>query len=243
MRGNRLLSPILGALALLAPASAGFAFSPHAEVTIAQRAAEYAPRDLARQIDKHREALREGVLVSIENPQTGRALDEVLFEEIDNAIEAIEKHRPFAEIVQRLGQVTHYVIVANDPLAVANGDPNEPRYRRDWPRYVESAMPRFNPTFYGDGRRIESRRDLEAWWRRTLQRSRASYPMVAAEYDRIHFGRGAELFDDRSTAFGVSALAYSHAISDTIGVLRYIWLRAGGGDRREFLKLTSPASP
>ncbi len=210
---------------------------------MAKRAAEYAPRDLRRQIEKHPAALREGVLSAIENPQTGRALDAVLQEEVENAIQAIRRHKPFAEIVQRLGQVSHYVALANSPLAVGDGDPNEPRYARDWSRYVESAQERFQPTWYGDGRLIGGPEDLQALVARTFARARAGYPLLAAEYAHIDYGEGRQLFDDRSTAFALSALAYSHTISDTIGVLRYIWLRAGGGDFRQFPKLTPPASP
>ncbi len=210
---------------------------------MAKRAAEYAPRDLARQIEKHPAALREGVLSAIEDPQLGRPLDEVLLEEIENAVQAIRAHKPFAEIVQRLGQVSHYVAVANNPLVVSNRDPNEARYARNWSQYVESAQHRFNATWYGDGRRVERPEHLSALVSRAFSRGRSSYPMLASEYDRIHYGDGRKLFDDRSTAFGISALAYSHAISDTIGVFRYIWLRAGGRDLRQFPELTAPSSP
>ncbi len=43
------------------------------------------------------------------------------------------------------------------------------------------------------------------------------------------------LFDDRSTAFAVAALSYSHAVSDVARALRYVWLAAGGIDPRQRL--------
>ena len=51
---------------------------------------------------------------------------------------------------------------------------------------------------------------------------------MAREYRRI--GRTAGSFDDRSTAFAVGSLAYSHAVSDVVAVMRYLWLAAGGSD-------------
>ena len=45
-------------------------------------------------------------------------------------------------------------------------------------------------------------------------------------------GTAIGVFDDRSTAFGVGSLAFSHAVTDVTLVLRYIWLAAGGIDDR-----------
>jgi len=230
-------------IGLLAAAGSAFGWTAETEIAIAQRAARFAPPDLQRQIEKHPQALRDGVLAAIENPAVGRSVDEVLSLEVERAIDAIRSHRPFAEVVQRLGGVTHYVAQANNPLAVGSGDPAEPRYARDYPRYVESVQERFKVTFYGDGRQVEAPADLSSLLRRTFARGRAYYSLLASEYRRIDYGDGRRRFDDRSTAYGLSALAYSHSISDTIGVLRYIWLRAGGADSRTFLKLTPPRSP
>jgi hypothetical protein len=243
--GRRALysSLFLGLTLLVLAPTAGFAWTAKTEITMAESAARFAPKDLQRQIEKHPQALRDGVLAAIENPAVGRSVDEVLSLEVERAIDAIRSHRPFAEVAQRLGQVAHYVAQANNPLAVGSSDPAEPRYSRDYSRYVESAQARFNVTFYGDGRQVEAPADLSSLLRQTFARGRAFYPMLASEYRRIDYGEGRRQFDDRSTAYGLSALAFSHSISDTIGVLRYIWLRAGGADTRKFLKLTSPRSP
>jgi hypothetical protein len=67
----------------------------------------------------------------------------------------------------------------------------------------------------------------------TLARSRELYPLVGREYRRVGFAPGLEAFDDRSTAYAVASLAYSHAVSDIAEVLRYIWIAAGGIDSRD----------
>ncbi len=61
--------------------------------------------------------------------------------------------------------------------------------------------------------------------------------MISLENERIGEPNGLELFDDRSTAFGVSATAYSNAVSDVVAILRYIWLAAGGIDSNDLLPL------
>ncbi len=218
-------------------------WTPESEIAIAERAAQFAPRDLQRQIEKYPQQLRAGVRAAIENPAVGRSLADTLATEVERAVDAIRSHKPFPEVIQRLGQVTHYVALANDALAVGSSDPQEARYARDYSHYVESARPRFAATFYGDGRRVEAPAELDGMIRRAFDRGRSYYPMIGNEYRRIDFGEGRRLFDDRSTAYGLSALAFSHSISDTIGVLRYIWLRAGGADSRMFPMLTPPSSP
>ena len=38
-------------------------------------------------------------------------------------------------------------------------------------------------------------------------------------------------FDDRSTAFGVASVCYSHAVTDLVNLYYYIWREAGGDVR------------
>ncbi len=84
---------------------------------------------------------------------------------------------------------------------------------------------------------IEEPEDLTALVDRSLARSRLLYPAIGEEYRRVGAVNGRELFDDRSTAFGVGSVAFNHALSDIVGVLRYIWIRAGGADRKSLFPL------
>ncbi|MEZ5332762.1 MAG: hypothetical protein R2991_12080 [Thermoanaerobaculia bacterium] len=99
---------------------------------------------------------------------------------------------------------------------------------------------RFAVTFEGEGRRVESPGQLDAMIEAAFARSRRFYPFLGREYRRIDFASGVGRFDDRSTAFGLASLSYSHAVSDMIATLRYIWLRSGGADRRILPDLTPP---
>ena len=91
--------------------------------------------------------------------------------------------------------------------------------------------------YYGEGRDVTDTEELSSLIGRSVQRSRRMAPLIDKEYQRIGEIDGLNLFDDRSTAFGIGSLAYSHAVSDMAGVLRYIWVAAGGIDSRGLPKL------
>ena len=237
-RASAALCPAaLGLLLASAPASA---WAPGTQTAIAREAARLAPPDLARQIEKHRRAYETGVLAPFQDTDPGRhmknpdgsgSLDKVLYQEVDATVSAIRAHRPFEEIVQRLGQVAHYVADANNPLASDGTDSGEGRYFLDYLRYAQSAEPRFPLVFYGVPPALD-RRGVKPILEAALRRGRAFYPMVGREYRKIGYSSGIGRFDDRSTAFGVASVSFSHAVTDVSLVMRYIWLTAGGADDR-----------
>jgi hypothetical protein len=239
-RWNLLVASL--ACAVSFAASPAVAWTPATQIVIGREAAALAPPDLARQIHKHRKAFEEGLLAPFQDSDPGRhsknpdgtgSLDRVLLAEVKAVIEAIREHRPFEEVVRRLGVVSHYMADANNPLAAAGSDAEEGRYFVDYLRYAESAEPRFPLVFYGAQPGIERQRDISALLNQTLHRSRELYPMVGREYRRIGFASGRGRFDDRSSAFGVASLSFSHAVTDVAVTLRYIWLVAGGADERK----------
>jgi hypothetical protein len=230
-----------GLLFALLAASPLAAWRPETQEAIALEAARLAPPDLARQIERHRRTFLGGVrsplidgdaLQHVKNSDGSGTLDKAIAAEIAGAIAAIQKHRGFSEIVRRLGRVSHFVADANLPLNAANGDAEERRYFRDYLDYAESARPRFAVVFYGVGSDWRGQRDIDGWMNRTFARGRRLYPSIGDEYRRVGMTQGTAAFDDRSTAFAVAALSYSHAVSDATRAFRYIWLAAGGGDPR-----------
>lgn len=211
------------------------------QTTIGREAARLAPPDLARQIAKHRRAYEAGVIDPFGDADPGRHmknddgsgdLDRVILSEVKATVDAIRNHQPFEMIVRRLGRVSHFVADADNPLAASNADPSESRYFVDYLRYAESAEPRFPLVFYGTFPGLEARKDVAPVIAEALHRSRALYPAVGREYRRIGFASGVGRFDDRSSAFGVASVAFSHAVTDVTLVLRWIWITAGGADDR-----------
>ncbi|MGB5161920.1 MAG: hypothetical protein WBP10_13590 [Thermoanaerobaculia bacterium] len=232
-------------LVVVINASPAVAWSPEATVAIAEQALILAPPHLGRQLERHKSRYRDGVLTPFKQSggtKQGLALPpEVLRQAIDreaqNAIKAIKGHVPFDEVILRMGVVASYMAATNYPLLSEMTAESRPAYLLDYPAFVESAFPRFSVVFYGAGRLIESKADLKSVIDAAFSRSRRIRPLISLEYDRVGVPNGLELFDDRSTAFGISSMAYSHAVSDVVAVLRYIWLAGGGIDSNDLLPL------
>ena len=124
---------------------------------------------------------------------------------------------------------------ADNPLNASQADANEGAYFADYLFYEQAVQGRFARIFYGADAglaRAPGRASLQRFLGRVLDRSRTLYPLIGAEYKRVGRVDGQALFDDRSTAFAVAALSFSHALTDSAAVLRDIWLRSGGGDPR-----------
>lgn len=234
------------ALALLASPLA--AWGPPTQVAIARTAARLAPPDLAKQLERHSDKFRAGVLAPFDEPRPERHyrnrdrgdLDRAIAEEVTGAVGAFRRLGSFDEAIYRLGRVAHFVADANNPLNAASDDADESRYFADWLRYADSARPRFAPVFYVGEPAVRSEAELRVMVLRALQRGRQLYPRVGDEYRRVDFRAGAAAFDDRSTAFGVAAVSFSHAVSDLARALRYVWIAGGGSDSRQQLWAAAP---
>jgi hypothetical protein len=241
---NRCLGAPCAFVLLAACGAPAGAWSPAGQRAIAADAALLAPPDLAGQLERRGRELAEGAVEPFEEARaelhfkhedSSGGLDGALAREVEGAIAALRALRPMSEVARRLGRVSHWVADLNNPLNASGGDEQEGRYFRDFLLYADSARPRFAVVLYENAAPVASAGDVETLARRALRRGRELYPAVGREYRRIGYGSGRELFDDRSSAFGVAALTYSHAVSDAARVFRYIWLAGGGGDPRPVL--------
>lgn len=221
------------------------AWSSKTVQAITEQALILAPPHLARQLERHQGRFREGVLLPYK--QAGgtaqglalppEVLKRAIEKEAENAIRAIEGHVSFDEVIYRMGYVSSLMAAANYPLLSEMTAAARPVYLADYPAFVESAFPRFSVVFYGNGRMLEDEAHLQSMISAAFLRSQGVRPLISLEYERIGAPNGVQLFDDRSTAFGVSATAYSQAVSDVVAILRYIWLGAGGVDSNDLLPL------
>ena len=153
-----LLQAVLAAALAAPPAGA---WTERTQLAIIETAAKLAPDDLARQLERHKAALRRGVTEPFADHSGSRheanldgsgRLREVVRAEAQRTVAGIEGHRPFSEIVHQIGVVSHFVADLNDPLRVANLDPRETAYGGHYPRYLDGARGRFTVIFYGSGR-------------------------------------------------------------------------------------------
>jgi len=242
-RLNRRALLLTTAVVLLAPGMAR-GWTPSSQQEIAAEAARLAPPDLARQLLRHGDRYLKGVVDAfherdamrhMHNPDGSGVLDRVILDEADRAVAMIRRHAPFSDVAYQLGRVSHFVADADNPLNASQADANEGTYFADFLFYAQAVQNRFARIFYGADAalaRSPGRDSLQRFVARMLERSRTLYPLIGSEYRRVGRVDGQALFDDRSTAFAVAALSFSHALSDSAAVLRDIWLRSGGADPR-----------
>ena len=216
------------------------AWTPNSQVLLGEHAVRVAPGDFRKQLEKHMDEFRRGLrdpfrLAAAEfherNLDSGR-LHEALRQEIERTIAMIKALRPFEQVAYQAGVVVHYVNDLNNPLNCDRRDASEGQYYADYLRYLESTEDRLEYLFYGLSPTLDAG-EIDAFIEERLGRCREVYPMVGKEYRRIGKLPGTRYFDDRSTAFGVSGVSHSRAITDAALVLRHIWIAAGGEDWRQ----------
>ncbi len=196
---------------------------------IAQRAAQLAPADLHLMIDRFRRDYIRGVdsALAEEGTDIHRArLRERIASETQATILMIRKRQPMPQIVTRLGVLVHLIGDANNPFHMQSESALEPSHA-DFEHYFERRMERFPTVFYG----LDSSFLLQRYLDSTFARTARLVPLMAEEYLRGGERRSSAEFDDRSTAFGVASICYSHAITDVVNLYYYIWKEAGGDVR------------
>lgn len=206
-------------LLLFVPMSA-LAWTPPANTLIAKKSAQLAPPDLRLLIEKFPAEYATGV----EDMGDVRDLRQRIEKETGGIIKMIRSNEPMPLVIERLGLLARLVADANNPLRL---DARLAPVGEDYERYFERKIVLFPTVFYG----LDSHFRLGPYLDRTFARSRTFAPLVAEEY----FGAGEEHtsddFDDRSTAFGVASVSYSHAVTDVVNLYYYIWKEAGGDVR------------
>lgn len=221
---------------LLLPAVA-HAWTPAAHTRIADKGAQLAPPDLRLLLERYSVEYRRGVLDD-HRPETELrhsfivesrrgALRDQLQREIGDTIIHMRTGGPISDFVERLGRIAHLVSDVNNPFHVATDPARLMNSRSDFEAFLERRLERIPTVFYGLQWPLDIRRYLDA----SLIRSAAWYPLLDEEYFRGGNRRSATEFDDRSTGFGIAALAYSHSVTDLVHVYYHIWQQVGGDVR------------
>jgi len=214
---------LLLSLIFLATALPAFAWTRAAEHRIALKSAELGPPDLRLVIDHFHDDYLRGVDLALadEGSEIHREKLRARIEAESRAIvQMIRANKPMVQVVERLGILAHLVGDANNPYHL--GD--DAATRADFEQYFERKMARFPTFFYGVDRRFA----LGAYLDGAFARTRKFVAPMAEEYAR---GSSAS-FDDRSTAFGVASVCYSHAVTDIVNLQYFIWKEAGGNVRK-----------
>lgn len=166
------------------------------------------------------------------NPSAVSRLEEL----VPKAVAAIDQHKPFADVARLLGRIAHYAGDLNNPLQVSGDDPAEDRYAARYTVYVEEHLPRYPLVFYGwDDPALDAaknaREGVRAFAESSAQQARPSYGAIRTAYDPASKVPMARRFDERSLPFGVGSLGWSHTVTDTARLWRFVWKHARGDMR------------
>lgn len=213
------------------------AWTRASEERIAQKAAVLAPSDLGMILERFQPEYLEGIAAAradegsenhyyVYDSRTGR-LRERLQRETTGIIAMIRKGEPMSSVAMRLGVLAHLVSDANNPFHTAETDERMRALAGDYEAYFERRLPRFPTFFYG----LSPSTALDPYLDRMLRRSALFYPLLVSEYFPKGVQQSSSSFDDRSTAFGVASVSYSHAVTDLVNLYFYVWKQSGGDVR------------
>ncbi len=230
---RRLAAPLL---LLLLPITAS-AWTRASDLRIAQGALELAPPDLQLVLKRFEPEFGRG-LERAENDEGSEIhhyfvlsrqgkLRERIEQETRGTIAMIRGNQPMSLVAEHLGMLAHLVADANNPFHTSDADPRLGLMHDDFEQYFERRMAHFPTVFYG----LSADFQLGNYLDRTVARSSRLLPLMSEEYFRDGAAHRSLDFDDRSTAFGVASVCYSHALTDLVNLYYYIWREAGGDVR------------
>jgi len=214
-----------------------FAWTKASDLRIATKAEALAPPDLQLLLHQLEPEYHRGLEVAEADEgsanhryfvlsRTGK-LRERIEKETNAIIRMIRTNQPMSTVVEHMGILAHLVSDANNPFHTSEDDPRLSLSHDDFEQYFERSLAKFPTVFYG----LDDDFRLASYLDRTFARSTSLYPLMSEEYYRGGVQRSSEDFDDRSTAFGVASVCYSHAVTDLVNLYYHIWRQAGGDVR------------
>jgi hypothetical protein len=203
-----------------------FAWTRAADQRIAAKAAEFAPPDLRILLKKFNVEYQHGVENA--NHDEGRDphldhLSDRIQQEATSIVSMMHTNAPMPAMVERLGYLSHLVGDANNPFHMDRAAASDPAHD-DYEAYFERRMTVFPTAIYGINKNLKLRSYVDG----IMARTKRFLPLVNEEYSRGDARHTSAEFDDRSTAFGIASVCYSHAVTDTANLYYYIWRQAGG---------------
>ncbi len=212
-----------------------FGWTVATERALASASLELGPPNIRQLVAIHERSFEEGLRDAARHEQQfpelhlggdRTALERLLRKEIDEAVSIMKRRDPIEMFIYQLGVIAHLAGDLNHPIHLGVDTELETR-RDDFEQYLERRRPKFPTIFYG----IERDRPIDRVIRKSQLRAQAFSPLLENEY----FGRGGSRwsreFDDRSTAFAIASLSWSHSVSDLVNIYYEIWRQAGGDVR------------
>ena len=187
--------------------------------SVAWSSVEFFPDDLRRQVLRHHLRYDAGIERGLAAPPSWRAaapgsLGEALEAQLDHCAQSLRQPVPLDDLVEEIGVLAVRVLDAADPLAASHADPREPRYAAAYAAYVDSVRGRLRLVYYGQDAAPINALDPAGAVASVLERSRSLYPYVGEEFYRTGALRDWRSIDDRSVAYGVTAISLSRGLTD-----------------------------
>ncbi len=227
----------IAVLLALSPLSAS-AFTEDTHQDVAEQAARLMPASLRAILAKNLDSLRDGARAPIPVPEDGLYLyPDGSYGTLDRTVEAqtrrvadlLAARAPMSQVARELGVLSHAIALASDPVHVTAHDVRTRDWAPGFARFVKDRTPRFHVAFGGYASPSLSAGDVRGLVRASAELSRRNAPLLV-EMFLLPDGSVASIggFDDRHPVFGIAALGYSHAITDTARLWLYVWIKAGG---------------
>jgi hypothetical protein len=225
--------PVSRLAATLGLAALCIGWSPDTIRFVAWSSVEFFPDDLRRQVLRHHLRYDAGIERGLAAPPSWRAaapgsLGEALEAQLDHCAQSLRQPVPLDDLVEEFGVLAVRVLDAADPLAASHADPREPSYAAAYAAYVDSVRDRLRLVYYGQDAALINAHDPAGSVAGVLERSRSLYPYVGEEFYRTGALRDWRGIDDRSVAYGVTAISLSRGLTDLANFTASIW-RLGGG--------------
>ena len=257
MLGNLLFIALL--TGPMAPGAA-LAWTPAMDARVSHEALRLMPSSLRSVLKRHTRAIESGAAAaagvedssqhSLDEGQSAPSAADRLVALVDETVSLIDAHAPFSVVADRFGAIAHVVGDLNNPLQVSETDPREPDFADDYVAYVEHSLPRYRLVFYGwsdplirtdSSASHPAEPELKNLAVGAARRAREQYHPICAAYDPANPEPFERRFDDRSLAFGIGSLAWSHTVTGTARVWLHVWQRAQGDTRgTPYLKAAIP---
>lgn len=204
---------------------------------IASKASQLAPPDMRLLIEKYPAEFQRGIddarraearelHIYFLNRKHGQLPNQIQ-REIRTSISIMRERKPASSFVESLGRLAHLVGDANNPFRASDSDSRMAASQSDFEFYVDRRLKAVPTIFYG----LSESFLLQTFIAESVTRSAGYYPLLRDEYFRDGRRRTSAEFDDRSTAFGVASLSYSHAVTDLVNVYYHVWKEVGGDVR------------
>jgi len=210
------------------------AWAPETRMRMVEDAVKMMPRSLRTVLGRHEKAIMRGALAPLTEEGSSAhlppSLDGTLPGEISRRsaalIDAVNQRKPFSEIAERFGALSHFVADAGFPPASA-GREGTFRYNH-FAEFVRSRQEKIPFVFYGHADGVFGRGEIASFALGIIERAAQQDAELARSYGPDGTAPIPAAFDDRSVPFAIASLAYSRTVTDIVRVWLDAWEKARG---------------